>query len=119
MTKKVKKGDHTPVFGGFGQLDCPGLAKMTEENGEAGQIIGKIYQIGGMGSHWDGKDLTLKERLEDEIADQMAAISFFSQYNDLDMDRVDARVQLKFAKFEKWHRNVLAGRTPNDDGDGE
>jgi|SRR4051812_38532072 len=107
---------HTPVFGGIGQDDLPGLAKMVEENGEALQIIGKINQIGHDGFHWDGKKQTLRERLEDELADQMAAISFYCEVNELDMDKIDKRIKKKHKRFHRWHKNVLAGRDPNDDG---
>lgn len=103
-------------FGAFGSDRYPGLAKMVEENSEAGTVIGKIYGIGHMGNHWDNAGI-LKERLENELADQIAAISFFSQKNGLDMDRMDERTKEKYLTFCRWDKNVSEGRDPNDDGD--
>lgn len=102
---------HEVRFGSIGSDELPGLSKMVEENGEAGQVIGKIMQVGNMRDHWDGKGL-LKERLEDELADQMAAISFFAMENGLDMDRMGDRTTRKFLQFSGWHDNIQAGRDP-------
>lgn len=101
-------------FGAIGSKDLPGLCKMTEENNEAGVEIGKIYGAGHDGKHWDGKG-KLKKRLEDEMADQIAAISWFCHKNGYEIDQ--DRVNKKFQKFERWHENIQAGRDPNDDGD--
>lgn len=111
---KAKGLKPTKVFGSIGSDYLPGLSKMVEENGEAGQIIGKIMGYGSLGSHWDGKGKTLKKRLEEELADQLAAISWFCHRNDLDVDQ--ERINEKFAKFERWHENIQAGRGPNEDG---
>lgn len=108
---------HKPKFGSIGQKQLPGLSKMVEENGEALQVIGKIQQIGHWGLHWDGKKKTLKERLEDEMADQLAAIRFFIEVNGLEREKIYVRSDTKMAKFRRWHKNVLAGRLPNDNGD--
>lgn len=103
----------TKVLGAIGSDYLPGLSKMAEENGEALQVIGKIWGKGDTGAHWDGKK-DLVDRLIEEMSDQIAAISWFCHQNDIDIDQ--ARVNEKFAKFERWHNNIQEGRGPNDDG---
>jgi NTP pyrophosphatase (non-canonical NTP hydrolase) len=52
-----------------------GLAKLIEELGELGQVIGKKLAAGERDDHPDGKG-SLKIRLQDEIADVTAACEF-------------------------------------------
>lgn len=85
----------------IGSSEWPGLSKLVEEAGEVGQVIGKLMGTSGEIHHWDGSNL--KECLEEEIADVIAAVLFVSKHNPLDNDRIDLRVQKKLALFEKWH----------------
>lgn len=99
----------------IGSPNLPGLSKLVEEMGEVQQVVGKIMGLGHAGDHWDGTNL--KDRLEEELADNMAAICFVAAANDLDLDKILARSVAKQDTYGRWHINVLAGRDPYDDGD--
>lgn len=99
----------------IGSRHLPGVAKFTEETGEALKEIGKIQGIGHMGNHWDGKG-ELKTRLENELADVWASIDYLTQENGLDKERMKKRSKAKMKKFMTWHTNIRAGRSPNDNG---
>lgn len=85
----------------FGSRHLPGLSKLIEENGEVGQVAGKIMGLGHMGDHWDGTNL--KARLEDELADLQAAIEVFTRLNNLNRVRMYARACVKRDLFLSWH----------------
>lgn len=85
----------------IGSQHCPGLSKLIEEAGEVQQVAGKIIGFGSLGVHWDGSDL--RQRLEDEIADCIAATDFVVEVNNLDWDRIEARRRAKLATFRGWH----------------
>lgn len=88
--------------GSIGSSVLPGISKISEECSELGEVICKIWGSGGL-EHWKGD---LKESLEDEMADVVAAIWFVRKYNDLDLDRMNARAAQKVALFEKWHHEA-------------
>jgi NTP pyrophosphatase (non-canonical NTP hydrolase) len=88
------------VFG-FGSTRWPGIAKLVEEAGEVIQVCGKLLMTHGKHRHWDGSDL--KDRLEDEIADLMAACRFVVGWCGLDSDKIDSRSIDKMILFERWH----------------
>ena len=94
----------------------PGLSKLTEECAETLVEIGKIEGLGSMGQHWDGKG-SLRVRLEEEIADTIAAQNFVIAKNKLNRKKIKARAKEKLRKFNRWHRNIQKGRSPTDDGD--
>lgn len=96
---------------GIGSDELPGLSKLTEEMGETQTIIGKIIGLGHMGQHWDGQ--FLKEELEDEIADVLAACEFVQIMNELNDLRINERTRRKLDRFVHWHNNIQAGRDPN------
>lgn len=84
----------------------PSNTYISLANGECGEVIqvgGKSLQIGGLGKHYDGT--TLKQRMEDELADLQAAILFFGSKNGLDPKRIAARMNEKLALFEQWHQD--------------
>jgi len=84
---------------GFGDgATTPGLGKLSEECGEVVQVIGKIISNGTRHSE-DG----LKRKLEEEIADVLAAIAFVVDYNNLDSQFIDDRAANKVLKFMRWH----------------
>jgi NTP pyrophosphatase (non-canonical NTP hydrolase) len=82
--------------------DCwPGLAKLGEECSEAGQVVGKIIAAGGESVHWDGSDL--RHRLQEEIADVLAAAEFLTAVNGLDRQAIADRYASKITTFHRWH----------------
>jgi len=95
---------------GSGKL--PGLAKLAEECGEVIQVIGKIIAADGAVAHWDGSNLMT--RLEDEIADVLAAMKFFSTANSVDIQRMDYRTLEKLALFQRWHQEARDGSLSRD-----
>ncbi len=88
----------------------PGISKLTEEAGEVLQVCGKLIGTGGDVHHWDGSNL--KARLEDEMADVMAACEFVASRNDLDAGRISRRVDEKIALFNRWHEEQTSAPCP-------
>lgn len=99
----------------FGDRRWPGLAKLAEEAGEVVQVIGKLMMTRGEVDHWDchveSKPL-LNERLADEMADCTAAILFVLDHFTTDglKERYNARVVIKLALFNRWHREQATGK---------
>lgn len=87
----------------IGSATWPGLAKLAEEAGEVIQVIGKIIALGGVENytHWDGSDVLL--RLEEEMADLLAACEFVMDKNALNRWAVRKRSEAKEALFNEWH----------------
>lgn len=83
-------------------MKAGGLVKLTEECGELTQVAAKLIAYPD-GPHPDGKG-DLKARLEDEIADVLAATAFVQWFYSLDMKRIEARSRVKFEKFTAWSR---------------
>ena len=79
-----------------------GLTKLIEELGELTAICAKKSAYIDTDEHPDGKG-SLKVRMEDEIADVMAAISFVSQQFDLDIEKIDYRGRNKVRLYYRWH----------------
>lgn len=79
----------------------PGLSKLIEECGEVLQVGGKLMGTGGAVQHWDGTNL--RERLQDELGDAIAAIDFIVAHNDLDAGVIALRAEHKRGLFERWH----------------
>lgn len=80
---------------------CPGLSKLIEECGEVMQVAGKLIATGGGDQHWDGS--SLYRRIHDELADLIAAATFYIAVNGIDIDTFNARVSQKLALFNAWH----------------
>jgi|SRR5882672_5684387 len=85
----------------IGDEEWPGISKLVEECGEVQQVCGKLLATGGKINHWDGSDL--KGRLEEEIADMVAAARFVVDRCGLDGNRVQKRIIEKLARFTSWH----------------
>lgn len=85
---------------GLGSRTWPGLSKLIEECGEVLQIAGKLIATGGEATHWDGSDL--RERLQEELGDLMAACRFFVVANLPEAD-VFERMLKKERLFWQWH----------------
>lgn len=79
-----------------------GHAKLIEEMGELLQTCGKRLAYYTTDEHPDGGP-PLRERLQDEIADVMAACGFVSAQEDLDIDYIEMRVDAKLALFNRWN----------------
>lgn len=89
----------------IGSRVWPGVSKLLEEMGEVGQVLGKLVGAGGEIHHWDGTNL--KERLEDELGDALAAIIFVVRHCGLNVERITHRREIKLATFEDWHLNQV------------
>ena len=88
----------------IGSAHWPGLAKVSEECSEVVQAAMKLVAMGGDDElHWDGQG-TMVTRLEDELADTRAAITFLLEANPaLDQRRIAERGAAKLAMFRRWH----------------
>lgn len=87
----------------IGSPKWPGLSKLSEESGEVVQIIGKLMGTGGEPMHWEGTDLRV--RLQEEIADALAASDFVVAMNpELDVLAIEARRAKKLKLFYEWHK---------------
>jgi hypothetical protein len=111
----------------IGSDHYPGLSKLVEELGEAGerlaeallarqigrteQVLGKLLGLGHDGDHWDGSNI--RERLQEELADLAAASAFYICANGLDAGAITKRAQEKAALFAKWHAEN-SDRGPTD-----
>lgn len=85
----------------IGAKEWSGLSKLIEECGEVMQVAGKLIGTNGRRGHWDGSDL--RERLEEEIADLLAAAHFVIGKNGLDWLRIGERREMKLKMFNEWH----------------
>lgn len=77
-----------------------GLTKLLEELGELGQVAAKKLAYPDT-EHPDGVG-SLTVRLEDELADVIAARSFVIGKLGLDVDRIVKRAAEKLERFERW-----------------
>lgn len=87
----------------IGSATWPGLAKLAEENGEVGQVIGKLMAF-PEGEHPDG-GAALALRLATELADLTAAVRYVRAHcTELVplRDFIDQRTEAKFALFQRW-----------------
>lgn len=85
-------------------LEKKGLVKLVEECGELTQVAAKKMALDNFESweHWDGAG-DLKERLENEIADVIAACATVIANFDLDDRAIMKRQARKTALFRYWH----------------
>lgn len=100
-----------PDMFAIGSPKWPGLSKLTEESGEAQQVIGKLMGTGGETAHWDGTNLY--HRLIDEVGDTLAACRFVGEKNGCS-SAIEKRAMQKLALFNQWHAEggePLAGIT--------
>lgn len=86
----------------IGDDKWPGISKLVEECGEVAQVCGKLMGTRGQVQHYDGTNL--KERLEQELGDLVAAIGFVGLHCDVDTAAIEERADEKLALFEKWHQ---------------
>lgn len=82
-------------------MTANGLAKLIEELGELSQVCGKKLAYYHTDEHPDGAG-SLRERMQAEMGDVFAAISFVMDKLSLDEQAISDRAQRKLALFEKW-----------------
>lgn len=82
-------------------LEKKGLVKLVEECGELVQIAAKKMTRMDSDDHWDGQG-SLKERLENEIADVHGASEIVIKTFGLDRHRIIGRSNEKYQLFLKW-----------------
>lgn len=97
----------------IGSAVWPGVSKLIEECGEVVQVAGKLLGAKGERAHWDGSDL--KERLESELGDLVAAINFVTIHCGLDDDAIVRRSVEKIRAFTRWHLD--GDPTPGEEPD--
>lgn len=85
-------------------MDKKGLTKLVEECAELSQIAAKKMAYLDVDIHPDGNNM--KDKLEEEIADVLAAISFVTNKFDLNSDFIETRKKIKISKYEKWDNEL-------------
>lgn len=83
-------------------MDKNGLTKLIEECGELIQIAAKKSAFMHTDMHPDCTDM--RDRMEDEIADVLAACDFVMKHFQLNQEAIFDRSRDKFRTFEKWHK---------------
>lgn len=83
-------------------MDKNGLTKLVEECGELIAVAAKKQAYMDTDLHPDGSNL--KGRMEEEIADVLAAIKFVECQFRLDTMAIDSRMMEKFRLYEKWDK---------------
>lgn len=85
----------------IGDKEWAGLSKLVEECGEVQQVLGKLIGSRGDVNHYDGSNL--RDRLEEELADLLAAIMFFTMANGLGASgNIGERAKQKYELFVQW-----------------
>jgi NTP pyrophosphatase (non-canonical NTP hydrolase) len=101
-------------------MTANGLAKLIEECGELVQVAGKKLAYFTTNDHPDG-GAPLNRRLEDEIADVIAACNFVAESIGLDRPRIYDRAGRKVVQFHEWHalpdNNVHGLQLPQPEAD--
>lgn len=83
-------------------MACKGMAKVSEECCELGQVAAKAWQAGGVDvPHWSGD---LRAMAEDEMADVLAAVEYATVRNGFDRAKIAARMAWKLGLFEQWEQ---------------
>ena len=79
-----------------------GLTKLIEECGGLITECAKKVSFPSTDIHPDGKG-SMEQRMEDEIADVVAACRFVIKQHRLDSLAIKKRTETKLALYEKWH----------------
>lgn len=85
-------------------MAAKGLAKLTEEIGELGQVVGKRLAYYTTNEHPDGGE-PLDDRMVKEMGDVIAAIAFVTKKFGLSAEAIERRADKKLALFELWDSN--------------
>ncbi len=83
-----------------------GLNKLSEECGELIQIACKKASLEGQGLE---PEIDIDKRLQEEIADVLAAIDFVCFEFALDPRAIGDRKDFKLQKFKDWHTDHSDG----------
>lgn len=78
-----------------------GLAKLAEELGELQAVVGKKIAYYHTDVHPDGNG-SLRERMQEEIADVMASCQFVAEEFGLDQELIQNRVDRKLTLYNTW-----------------
>lgn len=81
-----------------------GLVKLSEECAELVQIATKKIAFMDTDDHPDGVG-SMKARMEDEMGDVLAAITFCIFTFGLNAERIQQRTERKLAIFMAWHND--------------
>lgn len=81
-----------------------GLTKLIEGCGEVIQVAAKKIAFMHTDDHPDGAG-SIKARMEDELADLLAAVLFVTESFALDESRMSERAEKKYELFTTWHKN--------------
>lgn len=79
----------------------PGLGKLVEEAAEVTQVAARLIGAPNAAPHL--AEAVLRDRLEEELGDLMAAAAFVAQTNGLDERKIAARRAEKLSLFTRWH----------------
>jgi NTP pyrophosphatase (non-canonical NTP hydrolase) len=91
----------TDHFNRLTPAEAERLALLSEEMGEAIQVIGKILRH-GYESHHPGGGPTNRELLEKEIGDVRAAVVMMNEANDISSIAIDRHEILKMVNVRKY-----------------
>lgn len=86
-------------------MTASGVAKLIEECGELTQILGKKLAYWHTDEHPDGKG-SISTRIEEEIADVIAAANFVTDQLDLDRSHIAMRHGFKMGLFQLWESEI-------------
>mgnify|MGYP001765050009 CR=1 FL=1 len=89
-------------------MTANGLSKLLEELGELAQVAAKKQAYFHTDAHPDGAG-SLKQRMEQEMGDVSAAMTFVQQQFGLDREAIEQRAGTKLALFERWHADADNG----------
>lgn len=89
-------------------MTANGLAKLLEECGELSQVAAKKLAYFDTDEHPDGAG-SLLQRMQDEAADVVAAITFVGDQFGFDSEAFQARVERKRRLFSEWHADQTNG----------
>ena len=89
-------------------MTANGLAKLLEECGELSQVAAKKLAYFHTDDHPDGAG-SLDNRLQDEIADVIAACLFVADKFRLNVEAISDRRDRKLALFDQWHADRSNG----------
>ena len=89
-------------------MTANGLAKLLEECGELSQAAAKKLAYFHTNEHPDGAG-ALDIRMQDEIADVIAACLFVADKFNLDVEAISDRRDRKLALFDQWHADRSNG----------
>ena len=79
----------------------PGLGKLVEEAAEVTQVAARLIGAPNAAPHL--AEAVLRDRLEEELGDLMAAAAFVAEANGLDERKIAARRAEKLSLFTRWH----------------